>query len=673
MAKVIWNEQAEPINTSLARVLYGIRTEDPDDMMLDSVVESDFYEDADEIIALDALIVPFRRLETKMLAMRRVMERNATNITVADMQTTKPFKKNGVTQIVTIFELSDGQTISIFFHNPDTTPTKLAPTDELISWKWLLNKKDVTILVAPEHGKDLNINDVCRRLLKIAEKNAPAFARANAKKAERIANIETAEKEIESLSGELKKLESDLEAQQQTISDLETAITLAKVKLPSKEDVNQAFEKAIAKNSDHQRALAGINALPLAEVVRSKFLTKTGKERGGEFEIEFLENNQIVDIRNDLAQLRVYGRSSRSQPESSYERGYSASKMRGGSLIYTDTLTVEQIQKFYEAIGVAWTPETTDENAADDGMKADPAALEIIKLLGITEPGFEKPMISKKSGVYIPILGSGGDINLDINAFSSKADAPAGQRGFMVYRWQGNDQIILRSGSVSVEDMARIFEIAGQEWKPQVKDDPAPELSEQAKTAAKIFDAIDLDPQMRQLFSNIDRLKVLKYEIVVSSDKATFVINTYGDGSTVATVLVDAREVSRKELTREQGVAAFEAAGGEWSIPNASQPAPEPKPAPATIATPEPDKSDTPAVGAERLDPQNPQFDRRKADADWLNLLKNNQARETEAEIEELLGRMVETYANDAEMLPLVEEAGNAYINRIAERARGAK
>ena len=246
MAKVFWNEQAEPINTSLARVLYGIRTEDADDMMLDSVVESDFYEDADEIIALDALIVPFRRLETKMLAMRRVMERNATNITVADMQTTKPFKKNGVTQIVTIFELSDGQTISIFFHNPDTTPAKIAPTDELISWKWLLNKKDVTILVAPEQGKDLNVNDVCRRLLKIAEKNAPAFARANKKKAERIANIETAEKEIESLSGELKKLESDLEAQEVTISDLEAAIALAKA-TPTKEQINQAFEKAIAK------------------------------------------------------------------------------------------------------------------------------------------------------------------------------------------------------------------------------------------------------------------------------------------------------------------------------------------------------------------------------------------------------------------------------------------
>jgi len=672
MAKVLWNEQAEPINTSLARVLYGIRTEDADDLMLDSVIEADFYEEADEIMALDALIVPFRRLETKMTAMRRVMERNATNITVAGMQTTKPFKKNGVTQIVTIFELSDGQTISIFFHNPDTTPTKLAPTDELISWKWLLNKKDVTILVAPEKGKDLNVNDVCRRLLKIAEKNAPAFARANAKKAERMANIETAEKEIEALSGELKKIEGDLAAQQQTIEELEAQ----KVEL-EKQAKAKASEPAPApepvESSDHQRALAGINALPLAEVVRSKFLTKSGKERGGEFEIEFLENNQIVDIRNDLAVLRVYGRSSRSQVENSYTRGYSASKMRGGSLIFSDTLTVEQVQKFYDAIGVAWTPETTDENAADDGMKADPAALEIIKLLGITEPGFEKPMIGKKSGVYIPILGSGGDINLDINAFSSKADAPAGQRGFMVYRWQGNDQIILQSGSVSVEDMARIFEIAGQEWKPQAKDEPAPELSEQAKTAAKIFDAIDLDPQMRQLFTNIDKLKVLKYELLVSSDKATFDIFTYGDGSTVASVLVDAKNVFRKELTPEQAKAAFEAAGGKWSIPGASQPVIEPKPAPATIATPEPDKSDTPAVGAEQLDPQNPQFDRRKADADWLNLLKNDQARETEAEIEELLGRMVETYANDAEMLPLVEEAGNAYINRIAERARGAK
>ncbi|QOJ22956.1 MAG: hypothetical protein HRU78_04260 [Gammaproteobacteria bacterium] len=37
--------------------------------------------------------------------------------------------------------MSDGQTVSIFFHNPDTTPNKLTPADELISWKWLLNKR----------------------------------------------------------------------------------------------------------------------------------------------------------------------------------------------------------------------------------------------------------------------------------------------------------------------------------------------------------------------------------------------------------------------------------------------------------------------------------------------------------------------------------------------------
>jgi len=44
--------------------------------------------------------------------------------------------------------------LTIYFHNPDTTPNKINPNDELVSWKWLLNKKDITIVVAPEQGKD---------------------------------------------------------------------------------------------------------------------------------------------------------------------------------------------------------------------------------------------------------------------------------------------------------------------------------------------------------------------------------------------------------------------------------------------------------------------------------------------------------------------------------------
>ena len=85
--------------------------------------------------------------------------------------------------IMVVFSMDDGQTVSVWFHNPDTTPAKLMPLDELISWKWMLNKKDVTIVVAPESGKDLNVREVARRVMRLAAKNSAAFQRANANRA----------------------------------------------------------------------------------------------------------------------------------------------------------------------------------------------------------------------------------------------------------------------------------------------------------------------------------------------------------------------------------------------------------------------------------------------------------------------------------------------------------
>ncbi|WKJ91355.1 hypothetical protein QZJ86_04290 [Methylomonas montana] len=110
-----------------------------------------------------------------------------------------------------VFELSDGQTVSIFFHNPDVTPGKIAPTDEMISWKWLLNKKDLTILVAPENGMDLNIKEVATRVMKLAATNSAAFGRANTKRAENLAAIEALKAEIPVLEKELKRAQNELE------------------------------------------------------------------------------------------------------------------------------------------------------------------------------------------------------------------------------------------------------------------------------------------------------------------------------------------------------------------------------------------------------------------------------------------------------------------------------
>ena len=61
-----------------------------------------------------------------------------------------------------------------------------------MSWKWLLNKKDVTILVAPEKGRDLNPREVARRVMCLTEKNSAKFTKVNDDRAARMTAIEAA-------------------------------------------------------------------------------------------------------------------------------------------------------------------------------------------------------------------------------------------------------------------------------------------------------------------------------------------------------------------------------------------------------------------------------------------------------------------------------------------------
>jgi hypothetical protein len=123
-------------------------------------------------------------------------------------------RARGVLQVMVLFQMDDGQTVSIWFHNPDTTPAKLTPLDELVSWKWMLNKKDVTIVVAPERGKELNIREVARRVMRLVEKNSVAFKRANEKSTQRVQQVADLKAEISVLEVELSDWQRKIEVTQ---------------------------------------------------------------------------------------------------------------------------------------------------------------------------------------------------------------------------------------------------------------------------------------------------------------------------------------------------------------------------------------------------------------------------------------------------------------------------
>ena len=242
MSKVTWTPDNTPSGLSFAQLLYQMSGNDG--LILDAVSLNDIYESADEVLLMDAMVSQYGKLEQKMTVLMNVMKRvSGDGIKPVAMQLSEPYKQAGSVQVAAIFELSDGQTISVFFHNPDTTPGKITPTDDMISWKWLLNKKDITIIVAPEQGQDLDVRNVATRVLKLADKNSVAFARANQKRADELAAIEDLEKNV------IPALETELATKQKTLENLVAARDEAEVmNAKANEEQNAAFAQEILRS-----------------------------------------------------------------------------------------------------------------------------------------------------------------------------------------------------------------------------------------------------------------------------------------------------------------------------------------------------------------------------------------------------------------------------------------
>lgn len=272
MHKIYWDATAQPIGASVADVIYHLRADDADDLLMDAVSVDDFELDASEVY--DALDVKYRMLERKMNVMRRIMNRADADLKVREdngpddmgVNITKPFKRNGTQNIAVIFQLTDGQTVTIVLHNPDLDPGNIKPDDHLLSWKWMINKKDVTIVVAPEKGKDLNVTEVARRIMRLASKNSAAFARANARRAERIANIERQKGEISDAEKELAQIESDISAAKVENEELVEQLSNKQKELKQAQDA--AAERA--KKAEEERKKAEEEAARKAEEERQK-------------------------------------------------------------------------------------------------------------------------------------------------------------------------------------------------------------------------------------------------------------------------------------------------------------------------------------------------------------------------------------------------------------------
>lgn len=189
--------------------------------------------------SFDALMETKNRLDLLKTRLFNALKRasDTDSLKVKSVTETKPFKRQGVSNIAIVFDLSDGQTISIWFHNPDSTPNKLLPSDIMISWKWMLNKRDVTAVLSPKQGDNVQLPVLARRILLVASKNSKRFQATQARKIKEEKELLDAQNELNGKDAIIAQLDTDIAELNAKIDEAMKAPKVASVVEPVTEPV----------------------------------------------------------------------------------------------------------------------------------------------------------------------------------------------------------------------------------------------------------------------------------------------------------------------------------------------------------------------------------------------------------------------------------------------------
>lgn len=188
---------------------------------------------ADTQQSFDSLMDTKNRLPLLRDRLYRALERASNNdLSITTVTETKPFKRQGVSNIAFVFGLSDGQKLSIWFHNPDSAPSKLMPSDIMISWKWMLNKRDVTAALSPKQGDNVQLPVLASRIMRVAAKNSQRFKRTQARQLKLEQDLLDAQTLIDTKNIAIEQLDKDIEILTSQIDEA--------MKVPDAETVNES-------------------------------------------------------------------------------------------------------------------------------------------------------------------------------------------------------------------------------------------------------------------------------------------------------------------------------------------------------------------------------------------------------------------------------------------------
>lgn len=206
-----------------------------------------------EEMVMEAIrIQKYSRADSKMAALVRVFNGylKDKNIEALAPVVGTP-KKSGLFATVTAqIPFSDGQVVSIIFHSPDNNKMKIAADDEIIAFRWLLNKRDITHVVSPENDAEVSLQEIGKRTAQLVEKNSARFQVMQKDLIEQKKKLD----ETKTLADEVVKKHDDLMS---TLKEGQDTAELTDAKIVNLKD---RILKQQAFNEDLQAKIDGLKA-----------------------------------------------------------------------------------------------------------------------------------------------------------------------------------------------------------------------------------------------------------------------------------------------------------------------------------------------------------------------------------------------------------------------------
>lgn len=220
---------AKPIDGAALSALYE---GEEGELMLEAVsmedMDAKYLSDMDYMpsMMLEAIKAKAARLDSRMMAFSRALDGalGPIGVSVEGRDISKPKKSGAVAIQIAKIKLSDGQSVSLVFHAPDNDPLKINADDTLIAFRFLLNSRDVTHVVAPAGGRDISLKQTALALSNLVEKNAPKFAKAQELK-------QSQQKELEQAQAEMERLEAETEKLSEKVDEAESKAEQARKKI----------------------------------------------------------------------------------------------------------------------------------------------------------------------------------------------------------------------------------------------------------------------------------------------------------------------------------------------------------------------------------------------------------------------------------------------------------